>query len=105
VDVIVLNRVLHQPEAPAFAPRSEAALELSDQLHTPQRGQAASHLQRHVARKAGGERSTHPVIVARARAALAARTRASSAPAGAFAQIEIELPNSSCHAPQCDMQV
>jgi hypothetical protein len=51
------------------------------------------------------ERCARTVIMARARAARAARTRASSTPARAFAKIEIELPNASPHGLHCDMQL
>jgi len=43
------------------------------------------------------------VRMPRARAALAARTRASSAPARGFAEIELELLIASCHDLGSDM--
>ncbi|HEX5066803.1 MAG TPA: hypothetical protein VFY49_11865, partial [Myxococcota bacterium] len=49
---------------------------------------------------------TRAMRMSRARAARAARTRASSTPARAFAKIELQLPNSTCrHDQHCDMQV
>ena len=105
VHVIVLDRVMHQPEAPAVARFGEAALQLSHQPDRAQRGQVALHFQRHVAGKPRRERRTRPVRMARAWAALAARTRASAAPARRLPQIQIELTNSPRHDPHCDMQM
>ena len=103
--VIVLDRVVNQSEAPALARRGEAALELLYQAGGAQRGQPAPHLQGDVTGMTPRKRRARTVIMARARAALAARTRASSTPARAFAQIEFELSGASRHDPDCDMQV
>jgi hypothetical protein len=45
------------------------------------------------------------MIMSRARAALAARTRASSTPARGFAKFELELSNASSHRMYSDMRV
>src|SRR5262249_33114213 len=105
VHVIVLDRVVHEPEPPALACLSEAALEFAYEPDRAKRGQPLLHLQRDVTRKTRRERCTHPVRMARARAARAARTRASSTPACALTQFELELPTSPCHDLHCDMQV
>ena len=106
VQMIVLNRIVNEPEAPALARRCEAALELTDELRAAQRRNAAPHLQRDVARKTGGERRTSTPRMTRIQTGLAPGTRASSTPARCFSQIEIELPCPTCrHDLHCDMQV
>ena len=97
VNVIALNRIVNQPEAPAVARRSEAAFLLANELHASQRRQPAPHLQRDVTRKARRERTPRAMRMSRARAALAARTRASSTPARALAKSELQLPNPTSH--------
>jgi hypothetical protein len=64
-----------------------------------------THLQGDVAGMAPGDRGARTVRVPRTRAALAARTRASSAPARRVTKTEVELPSASCHDLHCDMQV
>ena len=105
VQMIVLNRIVNEPEAPALARRCEAALELTDELRAAQRRNAAPHLQRDVARMRSREITARPVCMSGVRAALAARTHASSTPARAFAKIEHQLLNPPCHGLHCDMQV
>jgi len=52
------------------------------------------------------DRLARPVRMPRARAALAARTRALSTPARALAKIELQLPNpTNRHDPHDDMQL
>ena len=80
VHVIRLDRVVDQPETSSVARRSEAAFELTHERDRAKRGQSSPDLQRDMARKPRRELRTHPVRMARARAALAARTRASSNP-------------------------
>src|SRR5215831_16519643 len=101
--VIVLDRVMDEPEAPAVARRSEAALELAYEPHGTERRQSAPHLQRDVTGKARRELRSRAARMARARAALAARTRASSSPARYLSEIEVELSNASRHRMHCDM--
>ena len=103
--VIVLDRVLDEPEAPPLARRSEAALELAHEADRAERRQPAPDLQGDMAGMTSRERRARTVIMLRARAALAARTRASSTPARGFAEIELELSNASHHDLQGDMQV
>jgi hypothetical protein len=92
-------------EAPALTGRGEAAFHLPHELHCSQRRDPASHLQRDVARKPRREWSARPVRISRIRAALSARTRASSAPARCLTQIEVELPRASSHDRHSDMRV
>ena len=73
------------------------------ELHVAQRRQPAAHLQRDMAGKTRRERCAHAVIMARARAARAARTRASSTPARCIAKIEIEPTSASRHRKQSDI--
>ena len=105
MNVIVLDRVVNQSEAPAVARRSEAALELSNQSDRPQRRQPAPHLQRDVAGMTPRKRGARTMRISRIRAALAACARASSTPTRCLLQIEVELPRASCHGLHCDMQV
>src|SRR5262245_53175593 len=103
--VIVLDRILRHAEAPALARRSEGSLELPHQTHASKRRHVAPHLQRDVAGIGSRKPTPRAMRMPRARAALAARTRAASTPARAFSQIELELPNSPCHERHCDIQV
>ena len=103
VNVVVLDRVVNQSEAPALARRSEAALELANQPGRAKRGQVALHLQRDVAGMTPRERCARTMRISRIRAALAARARAPSSPARCRAQIEVELPSASRHRMHCDM--
>ena len=103
--MIVLDRIVNESEAPAIARRSEAALELAHELQAAKGRDAAPNLQRDVTGMAPHEFRSRTVTMARARAALAARTRASSTPARALAQIERELSHSTSHDPHLDMQV
>ena len=105
VHVVVLDRVVREPEAPAVARRSEAALELTHERNAAQRRQPAPDLQRDVARKTGGERRTSTPRMTRIQTGLAPGTRASSSPARASTQIELELPNSPGHEQHCDMRL
>jgi hypothetical protein len=105
MQVIVLERVLHQSKAPPVTSRSEAALELANQPGGAKRGQVAPHLQRDVAGMTTRERRTPPMRIARIRTALAPGTRASSTPARCIAKTEIELPSTPRHDSKSDMQV
>jgi len=105
VHVIVLDRIVHEPEAPPVAGRREAALELANQTDRPQRRQPAAHLQRDVAWEARRERTACTMRISRIRAALAASARASPTPARRVSEIEVELPTSSLHADQSDRRV
>jgi hypothetical protein len=58
-----------------------------------------------MARVTSRERRARTVIMARASATLAARTRAPASPARRISKIEIELTNSSRHHSHCDMLV
>ncbi len=105
MDVVALERIVCDAEAPALARRREAVFPLANELLCPQRRQPAPHLQRHVTREQARERLTRSMRMSRARAALAARTRASSTPARAFVKAELELSCTPCHDLHCDMQV
>ena len=105
VEMVVLNRIVNQSEALAVARLSEAALQLTNQPHRSQRRQPAAHLQGDMARKSRRQRFPRSMRVSRIRAALAARARASSAPAIYLPQIEIELTSLPRHDLHCDMQL
>jgi hypothetical protein len=102
VNVVVLDRVLHETEPPALARRSEAALQLAKKPDRSQRRQPTPNLQGDVAGMTPRERRARTVIVARARAALAARTRASTTPARLVSKTEIELSSPLRHCEQND---
>jgi hypothetical protein len=103
VQVVVLDRILNESEAPALARLGEAALELAHQSNGSQRRQSTPHLQGDVAGMTPRERRARTVIRARARAALAARTCSHSAPARCLTEIEFQLSSAACHRAHCDM--
>jgi hypothetical protein len=107
MQVIVLDRVLHESETPAVARRSEGALQFTNQPYATQRRQPAPNLQGDMTGMTPRKNTSRPVRMLRARAALAARTRASSTPARCFSEIEIEieLPTPLRHREQSDSSV
>jgi hypothetical protein len=102
VNVVRLDRVVHEPEAPTVTCLAEAALEFPDQTHRPQRRQPGSNLQSDMAGEARRQRRTHPVRITRVQSALAASARAPSSPARCLTEIQIELTTPPCHRGQGD---
>jgi hypothetical protein len=88
MQMVGLDRIVHDAELPALARSHKAALHLSHELHGPQRRQSASHLQRHVTREARRERSSRAVRVARLRARFATGTHTPPAPTRGVTKIE-----------------
>ena len=93
VNVVVLDRVRHETEAPAFAHSSEAALQLSYEPVRAKRAQSTLHLQRDVTRMSRCQRCSHEVRIPGIGTPLAAGAGSASSPVRFLAQIERPLPS------------
>jgi hypothetical protein len=106
VDVVGLDRVVDEAEAPALAGAREAALDLAHADGAAQRRESRSRLQRDVERRASRECGSRRVGHRRARLPRAPGSRAATAPAARGAKIERELSSIRSHdtsfASRCD---